>query len=279
MIYIKYLNKMDSGIPKQVVVQAQEEQTNLSRSIKLINILKNYYAIIFYSLYHFIVSLLGLALIIIYARKHCDKYIYYVVVYDYIYHLLRIAQCITVIVKNLNTVNNYKYPLLKKANGLLNLIFVIEIVAIVFFQIFGGECDHLKPVYLSLLVYCIVTCSFITILYIISIHKIFSFLMKKLSLKYFVLSLYQLGYDTYGLTEKQIDSLPIYTYKNNGIYGKDNNLIATIEDDKINCIMCGQNYTNGDPLRVFSCNHHVHKKCGDIMLNINASCPYCHIVV
>lgn len=95
-----------------------------------------------------------------------------------------------------------------------------------------------------------------------------------------------------GATTESINSLPTYKFKvkkNKRTNDKENNLGAgeggvvaagtgkehAISEEDAVCCICLAKYANNDELRELPCSHFFHKKCVDVWLKINASCPLC----
>eukprot|EP01084_Bolivina_argentea_P071236 129541_1 len=69
-----------------------------------------------------------------------------------------------------------------------------------------------------------------------------------------------------GASKKQIKKLKIISYKQN-----------MIEDiDSTQCIICLDDYTENDKIRILKCNHAFHKHCSDEWLYQNDKCPLCN---
>ncbi|KAI8807710.1 hypothetical protein BJ742DRAFT_656407, partial [Cladochytrium replicatum] len=41
------------------------------------------------------------------------------------------------------------------------------------------------------------------------------------------------------------------------------------------CVICLNQYTEGERLRLFPCRHHFHVPCADAWLRVNKTCPLC----
>lgn len=72
-----------------------------------------------------------------------------------------------------------------------------------------------------------------------------------------------------GADSSVVESLPIVTYKRS-------EGAATSDQDGNLCVVCRDEFEEGDGVRVLPCFHTFHVRCIDPWLFINKTCPVCH---
>lgn len=85
-----------------------------------------------------------------------------------------------------------------------------------------------------------------------------------------------------GLSCEQLISLPEFRFDeiddSTTQIDNENNIIKMNDGNRVCCI-CMKDYTDGDTLRVLSCDHHMHMDCCDPLLYSCNTCPVCQTVV
>ena len=75
-----------------------------------------------------------------------------------------------------------------------------------------------------------------------------------------------------GATTAEIGRLPTYTFVQSNIAPQD---VSFSDRNDAKCIICLESFEEGDINRILPCMHHFHRRCIDIWLLDNASCPVC----
>eukprot|EP00483_Globobulimina_turgida_P011469 UN11491 len=68
-----------------------------------------------------------------------------------------------------------------------------------------------------------------------------------------------------GASKRQIKKLKVIKYKEK----------STQDIDSLQCIICLEDYTENDKIRILKCNHNFHVHCSDEWLYLNDKCPIC----
>lgn len=75
-----------------------------------------------------------------------------------------------------------------------------------------------------------------------------------------------------GTFEEALARLPSVIYDENF---KSHHLSDVLQDECRHCVICLNDYNDGDILRLLPCFHHFHKVCVDDWLRTNGKCPFC----
>ena len=82
-----------------------------------------------------------------------------------------------------------------------------------------------------------------------------------------------------GSDEEVIQNLPVYLFNsecNNNITDYEiSGRYIFIQHSKSNCIICFDDYSNGEEIKLLPCGHFYHNKCINSWLKISQTCPLC----